>query len=159
MYHDHPVVLLRLMEKLSVLLSVEGFGWFCWTEGSVNKKISHLCLSLYICLFVFYPIISNVLTWWTERWPHRVQHCESFHSSLFQWDGKTRFSFPPTKYNNSSINIWLITYSNQNMTSACISSPFRLSCPERFCRHFVHLLWRFFLFIFCKTITLVVKFF
>jgi len=40
MYHDHPVIFLRLMEKLSVLLSVEGFGWFGWTEGSVNNKIS-----------------------------------------------------------------------------------------------------------------------
>lgn len=112
-------------------------------------------MPVFLCLFlVFYPIISKVLTWWTERWPHRVQHCESFHSSLFQWDGKTRFSFPPTKYNNSSINIWLTK-------TWLLPALVHLSDYYHAQRDFVDILYICcgdLFYFFCKTITLVVNF-
>lgn len=39
-YHDHPKVLLGLVEELSVFLSVKWFCWLCGTEGPAKVKRS-----------------------------------------------------------------------------------------------------------------------
>lgn len=60
-YHHDPEILLRLKEKLPVLLCVQGLSWFCWTECPAVKKeqirqvyASTGCLSIQLLLLTLW---------------------------------------------------------------------------------------------------------